>query len=91
MAQSIITGFLNDIPEQIAILKSAVEAGDSNLAQQQAHRIKSAAGNIGGLNLQRVAHAVESAGQAHAMGHLYELLPQLEDQFVCLKHAMEQA
>ena len=63
LGQTILLGFLEDIPQQIAILKQHLGEGDVPLAGRQAHTIKGAAATIGAGALSDVAFAIEQAGK----------------------------
>ena len=70
-------------------MKAAIGAGDSLLAGQQAHRIKGAAANLGGMALQAVAFSMERAGKGEDLEALRTLLPDLQKRFAELKDALE--
>ena len=84
----IVEGFLQDVPEQIRAIRSSVEAGLTEEAGAQAHKIKGAAGNVGGPALQEVAYAMEKAGKAGEISLLHDLIPELENRFEQLRQAM---
>ena len=88
LAKILAEGFLSDMPEQIEKLKAAVVAGDSTIAGALAHRIKGAAGNLGGVALQMAADAIELAGKAGESAGLHSLTLQLESDFTALKVAL---
>lgn len=46
LVNEILLLFIDTIPEQMDILKSALEKKDSELVQQTAHSLKGSAGNI---------------------------------------------
>jgi len=89
LARKLMNGFLADVPVQIEKLKAAIDAGDSRLGGQQAHGIKGAAANLGGMALQGVAFSMELAGKAGDLEALRILLPDLQKRFAVLKDAME--
>ncbi len=64
VAEIILQGFLNDMPQQIATLHNALQAGDVPQATRQAHTIKGAAANVGAEALHALALAMETAGRA---------------------------
>ena len=78
LGREVIAQFLQDVPSQIAALRVAVEEGDAHLLAQQAHRLKGAAGTIGGMALYQIAAAIEQAGRAGDLARPRELLPELE-------------
>ena len=89
LARKLMNGFLADVPVQIEKLKGTIVAGDGRLAGQQAHSIKGAAANLGGMALQGVAFSMELAGQAGDLEALRSLLPDLQKRFAELKDTME--
>jgi len=89
LTETIVTGFLDDMPVQIAALKSFVESGQAEQAGGQAHKIKGAAGNVAASMFQETAYAMETAGRAGDMAALHRLLPELEQEFQQLKTQME--
>jgi HPt (histidine-containing phosphotransfer) domain-containing protein len=89
LAETILKGFLEDIPKQIGVLKGHVETGAAALAGAQAHKIKGAAANVGGLALSGVALEMEMAGKGKNLDNLTMLLPRLEKEFNRLRQAMQ--
>jgi two-component system sensor histidine kinase/response regulator len=85
-----IGGFLGDIPKQIEILKSFLEAGDAARVERQAHSIKGASANVGGEALRAVAFELEQAGKTGNLEAVRARLPELERQFARLKEAMSE-
>ena len=89
LAKIVIAAFLEDIPKQMADLKAPIERGDAGKTGAQAHKIKGAAANVGGMAMSAVASEMENAGKADDMEQLSKLMPGLEAQFERLKAAME--
>ena len=86
-----ISGFLADMPRQVHVLKKLIDQGDAGLAGGQAHAIKGAAANVGGLALSAAANDMEKLGRAGRLGEAAELLPELERQFDLLRTRMQEA
>jgi two-component system sensor histidine kinase/response regulator len=88
LAREILATFLEDIPQQIATLRSDLEAGNAAGAERQAHTIKGVSATVGGERLRDVAFEMEKAARvgdlSAAAGHLDEL----DAQFDRLKQAM---
>ncbi len=59
LALLVVTGFVNDIPQQIKSLKTYLSDGKTRDAERQAHTIKGASANISGEALCSVAHEIE--------------------------------
>jgi signal transduction histidine kinase/CheY-like chemotaxis protein/HPt (histidine-containing phosphotransfer) domain-containing protein len=88
MARVIVGGFLEEMPDQLATLRSCLASGDADGARRQAHSIKGASANVGGEALRRAALAAEEAGQAGDLDAIMSLVPGLELQFASLREAM---
>jgi CheY-like chemotaxis protein/HPt (histidine-containing phosphotransfer) domain-containing protein len=89
LAGTVLAGFAEDIPRQIADLKAQVQGGKADQARAQAHKIKGAAANVGGVALSAVAFDMERAGKANDLDQLKTLLPKIERQFERLRQAMQ--
>ncbi|MCA1793109.1 MAG: response regulator [Desulfobacteraceae bacterium] len=88
LADMIITGFLEDIPGQITILRDLVQQNQVQQARAQAHKIKGAAANITAMALHDSALAMENAGNTGDVTQLNRLLPQLESRFSQLREVL---
>jgi PAS domain S-box-containing protein len=89
LAETIVVGFLDDMPKQMAALRAFVENGQAEQAGGQAHKIKGAAGNVTASVFQETAYDMERAGKAGDKASLQRLLPELEQRFLQLKAQME--
>jgi two-component system sensor histidine kinase/response regulator len=86
----IIAGFLEDMPGQIKKLAECIGKGKVQAAGDQAHAIKGAAANMGGMAFSAAAWAVEQAARAGSLEKVSALLPGLERQFRLLReHLLE--
>ncbi len=84
----ITQGFLEDMPGQIKKLQGYVAAGDGGGAGEQAHSIKGAAANVGGLALSAAALAIERAARTGSLAELPQLLVEVQRQFQSLRERM---
>lgn len=91
LAETITQAFLSDMPVQIERLAAAAAADDARQSEQQAHRIKGAAANMGAAALEQAALAVEQAGKAGDVLTLRGLMPQVPRQFEILRAVLEEA
>jgi HPt (histidine-containing phosphotransfer) domain-containing protein len=89
LAHQVVSAFLDDIPKQIEMLRTYLQAGDAASAERQAHTIKSAAANVSGGTLYAVAFEMERAGKAGNLQAVTARLPELESQFSLLREAMQ--
>lgn len=90
LVRMIVAAFLKDIPKQISVLKGYTVQGKAEQAGSQAHKIKGAAANVGGVALSAVAFEMEKAGQAGRLAEVAALMPELEEQFELLKAQMRE-
>ncbi len=90
LAAIVISGFLEDIPRQMELLKGFVYQKNAEDAGKKGHQIKGAAGNVGAEALRKIAFEIEIAGKARDFDRLNRLVPQLEEAFAQLKTAMEE-
>ena len=89
LAQTIVSGFVEDIPIQIKTLKGCLNTGDIASAERQAHTIKGAAANVCGEALRETALKIEKAGKEEDLLAMTAAFPEMERQFTRLKAAME--
>jgi len=82
--------FLTDIPEQIEQMKSAIAADDLQQATLQAHKLKGATANVGGMALSALALSMEDACKTGDLDALHQGMTELEQRFAQLKTTMEE-
>ncbi|MBI5593197.1 MAG: response regulator [Deltaproteobacteria bacterium] len=85
LARTVIAGFIDDIPRQIALLRGYLETGDASGADRQAHTIKGASANVGGEALRAAAFEMEKAARAEDLSAARGQMAELEAQFDALK------
>ncbi len=88
LAVTLLDVFIEDIPEQIDLLKEYVNSADNEKIERQAHSIKGACVNIGGEVMRLVAYNMEKAAKDGNMDIVKELMVELESQFEQLKKAI---
>jgi PAS domain S-box-containing protein len=88
--ETVVSGFLDDMPKQIGVLTKHINQNNTEDAGRQGHQIKGASGNMGAEALRKIASEIEIAGKAGDSDRLILLLPQLEKAFYQLKKAMEE-
>jgi CheY-like chemotaxis protein/HPt (histidine-containing phosphotransfer) domain-containing protein len=90
LARVVLGGFLQDMPQQLAMLRRQTEAGDGLQVGLQAHRIRGASANVGGGTMQAVAQAIEKLGNDGNLQEVSPLLAQLEAQFGRMQERIEE-
>ena len=88
LVKKITALFLKDMPEQILKLENHIGNGDVKAAGDQAHSIKGAAANVGGLAFSAAALAIEQAAKANSREIVSALLPELQRQFQLLQERL---
>jgi len=86
--KEIIATFLEDAPKQVEKLKKALQEGDANRVERQAHLLKGAALNIGGNGLQNAARELEVAGKEGDLTKAQSLAAIFDQEFEKLKGAL---
>jgi CheY-like chemotaxis protein len=89
LAETILQGFLTDIPRQIETLRVYLEALDAGGVQRQAHTIKGAAANVEGQALRAKALELETAARTGDLRSAETLFQDLLSAFEALGHAMK--
>ncbi len=72
LVQELIVLYQEDIPGRIALLRKAVEGGDTRRTLAESHGLKGALGNLG---LRKFAHLVEQIETEAREGRLEAALP----------------
>jgi PAS domain S-box-containing protein len=90
LLREIIAGFLEDMPRQLQALKRHLDRHDAGSAGNQAHAIKGAAANAGGMALSAAAGEMEKAGKTGRPEEIAALMPELERQFDLLRTKMQE-
>ncbi len=85
---AIFREFLEDIPQRVAALQQAIDAGDIAAGEHQAHAIKGASAAMGGEVLQALAARIEKAGHAGDLECMKIHAEQLETALAELKQAI---
>ena len=89
LARRVITRFLSDAPEQLAVLARAVENTDSETAHRAAHSIKGAAANAGGPRVCEAARKLEQLSGDSNWAAATAMLPELSARFESLRPVLE--
>jgi signal transduction histidine kinase/HPt (histidine-containing phosphotransfer) domain-containing protein/ActR/RegA family two-component response regulator len=88
LAYTIIHGFLDDIPKELAELERHLVAHDIIAGERQAHGIKGAAANVSAIALQQTAAAIELAGKERDLTAMTARFHDLKRQFKVTREAM---
>ncbi len=82
--RAILDAFLQDAPQQVAILQKALRGNDLTLALRQAHTLKGCAANIGASRLRVLAADLEQAIAASDHGSVESLMLAMDNEMALL-------
>ena len=88
MATLTAQAFIEDLPKQLAAIKSAVASGDPAATGSAAHRLKGAAGTVGGDALHHVLGDLERLGKEKNLELAAKSAAQLDDEAAALVAAL---
>ncbi len=88
MATLTAQAFVDDLPKQLAHIKKAVASGDPAATASAAHRLKGAAGTMGGDALHHVLSELERIGKANTMDTAAALAEKIEAEAAALAQAL---
>ena len=81
--------FLEDYPQVLGELKTALAAGDAHKAERSAHSIKGSVANFGAPEAVAAALAIEQFGRAGSLDAARVALPRLEAALAALRPELE--
>lgn len=79
IAEEVLEGFLEGLPDQIESLYQAIEQASCQKSASIAHQLKGAAGGVGGLALRQLATEIEAASHAGDVEAMRRLARSLRD------------
>ena len=89
LVKTAINGYLQDIPNRISALETALKNHDAVAVVREAHTIKGMAANVGGEALRQTAYELEKAGRAGDSNSVTSGLEELKKQVSCLNEAIK--
>ncbi|NLC71673.1 MAG: PAS domain S-box protein [Desulfuromonadaceae bacterium] len=89
IASSVLSNFLNDIPQQMAELKRAFTRRDIISVQKKSHNIKGAAATVAAATLSRVAAEMEAACETNRTGDIPALITLFEKEYLRLDAVLD--
>jgi HPt (histidine-containing phosphotransfer) domain-containing protein len=81
--------FEEDMFAQLDRLEEAASSGDLRQIESVAHRIKGSAGDVGGIQVQRLAAEIEQGARQGLLDQCRSLVPDLRDRLMLLKGALD--
>ena len=81
LPQRLIEIFLSQVPGRMELIQSGGAGRDAHAVETGAHSLKSSAGNLGAVRLQRLAGEAEALARDGRMEELVDRLGELEEAF----------
>jgi two-component system sensor histidine kinase/response regulator len=81
--------FLADVPPRLASLWEAVERGDAQSVEQNAHTLKGSCGSVGARRMAELCEELRGAGASGHLAGISDLLGRLEAEFEHVRTALE--
>ena len=78
LAQTILAGFVEDLPRRIEALREMLQRGNAKDATMQAHTIKGATATVGGEAVRALAAALEESGRKGDLQGMRSRLAEIE-------------
>lgn len=69
---------LEDLPNLLEDIRSAIASGDASTVDAAAHKLKGSAGNLGGMSVLEASQLLESMGRAGDLSQAQEAFQNLE-------------
>jgi signal transduction histidine kinase/CheY-like chemotaxis protein/HPt (histidine-containing phosphotransfer) domain-containing protein len=91
LARTVLDGFLQDCPVQIALLSDRLAEADAPGARRQAHKLKGAAACVSAESLRALGLEMERAATANDLDRVGALLPRATEAFERLKITLQMA
>ncbi len=90
LIRTVAESFMTDMSKQIEQFQLAVDTGDIERAAAQAHKIKGASANVGGMVFSAFAFQMEQAGKSGDLKVMCEGSRRMEQYFVQLRMAIKE-
>ena len=89
--QELFELYVETTTSDLAELKGAIEAKDTQLAHAKAHSIKGASGNLGLDEMYELAKEIDDLARVNSMDGLEEMIKVLEEKFNSLVNDFEKS
>ena len=86
----VVGTFLDQLPSQLASLRTALESGDAHQLERAAHLLKGSIGNFGAPDVFQTAQILESTARSGNLEPAPEILARLEEKVAVLQGALKE-
>lgn len=87
---TLIRHFLDETPQLLAAMQSALSQADATALAEAAHALKGSSGNLGAHRLQRLCGELQRLGRAHELASVVDRLADLEAEFAATRAVLLQ-
>jgi two-component system, sensor histidine kinase and response regulator len=87
---TLIRHFLNETPQRLATMQTALSQADAAALAEAAHALKGASGNLGANRMQQLCGELETLGRAKELVQVGDCLATLDAQFLLVRQALLQ-
>jgi len=87
---TLIRHFLDETPQLLAAMQTALSQADSTALAEAAHTLKGSSGNLGAHRLQRLCGELQRLGRAHELAPVVNRLADLEAEFATARAVLLQ-
>lgn len=86
----LITHFLDETPQQLAVMQAALREHQAARLAETAHTLKGSSGNVGARGMQQLCDELQTLGRANALATAGARLARLETEFSWVQAALRQ-
>jgi signal transduction histidine kinase/DNA-binding response OmpR family regulator/HPt (histidine-containing phosphotransfer) domain-containing protein len=88
LVQKVIAAYVDDTPQQLRTLRSAIDGLDTDIVRRVAHTLKSASANVGAEALAALCKEMEHLGRADTTEGADAILTDMEQEFKAVRHSL---
>ena len=88
LLSTLITHFLEDVPDRLAALEDALQQGDAGALARVAHELNGASGNLGVRKMRQLCVDLQALGKAKDLTKAGALLAQLVNEFELVRQRL---
>ncbi|MBW8900543.1 MAG: response regulator [Massilia sp.] len=88
LVQKVIAAYVDDTPQQLRTLRSAIDGLDTGIVRRVAHTLKSASANVGAEALAALCKEMEHLGRADTTEGADVILTDMEQEFQAVRHSL---
>ncbi|WP_075796630.1 hybrid sensor histidine kinase/response regulator [Massilia putida] len=88
LVQKVIAAYVDDTPQQLRTLRSAIDDLDTGNVRRIAHTLKSASANVGAEALAALCKEMEHLGRADTAEGADAILTDMEQEFQAVRHSL---